>query len=150
MIKVLALDPATHCGWAHSCGPSGVWDLSVRKDESAGMRLVRLRAKLNEVKESLGVDLLVYESFVNTRFGRATLVAGQIRGTIEVWCLDNGVEYRAYSPNEIKVHATGKAKADKDLMVVRAKIEFKGVDIIDDNHADALWLLRLAKEDLGL
>ena len=58
-MKILALDPATHTGWAHSCGASGVWDLSIRRDESSGMRLIRLDSKLDEMKRSVGVDLVV-------------------------------------------------------------------------------------------
>ena len=57
-MNILAIDPATVCGWAHSGAGSGVWDLSVRADESNGMRLLRLRAKLNAAREA-GLDLVV-------------------------------------------------------------------------------------------
>ena len=36
-MKLLALDPATQCGFAHSCGASGTWDLRVRRDEAGGI-----------------------------------------------------------------------------------------------------------------
>ncbi len=52
-MKILALDPATHCGWAHSCGASGTFDLSIRRDESSGMRLLRLRSKLEDIAEKM-------------------------------------------------------------------------------------------------
>ena len=59
---ILALDVATKCGFALSSGPSGVFDLSVRRDESGGMRLVRLKAKLAEIHHAYAVDLIVFEA----------------------------------------------------------------------------------------
>ena len=59
---ILALDPATHCGWASSVGASGCWDLSVRRDESSGMRLIRLRAKLREIHAASPITMLFFEA----------------------------------------------------------------------------------------
>lgn len=144
--RILALDPATACGWAHVAGDSGVWDLSVKKDESKGMRLIRLRSYLNQVREKHGVELLVFEASRNSKFGNAVKVAAQIQAVIEMWCYDNGVEYCGYSPKTIKLHATGNGNASKDDMKVAAGEKFPGVKIEDDNHADALCLLNMAVE----
>lgn len=143
-MRILALDPATKCGWAYSEGGSGTWDLSVRRDESAGMRLIRLRAKLREFTE---VDLVVYEAARNSapKMQGALVVQATLQSVLVLWAEDNGFEYKGYSPSEIKKYATGKGNASKDMMVAEARKAFG--DIIDDNQADALWLLELAKHD---
>jgi len=148
-LQILSLDPATKCGWAHVSGVSGTWDLSVKKDESSGMRLIRLRAALADIKERLGIDLLVFEASRNSKFGNAVKIAGQIQGVIEVWCIDNEVDYRGYSPTEIKKHGTGSGNADKPKMMAAAAAKWPKVKLVDDNHADALWLLDLALQEYG-
>ena len=144
-MNILAIDQATHSGWAcdfqHG---SGVWDLRVKKDESAGMRLIRLRTKLKELQALMDFDLLVYER-VAGRFQSSTNVASEIVSVIKVFCEDNGIEYRAFSAGEIKRHATGKGNCGKPAMVSAAKEKWPHIDLVDDNHADALHLLSLAK-----
>lgn len=145
-VRILALDPATKCGFAHSLGASGVWDLSVRKDESSGMRLIRLRSKLDEFADH--VDLVVYESARNAKHANTVKVLGQIQGVVQVWVEDHdGVEHRGYSPSEIKKHATGKGNASKEAMVAAAVKRWPDLEVLDDNHADALWLLDLAMSE---
>ena len=148
-MNILALDPATKCGWAHSNGISGTWDLSIRRDESGGMRLLRLRAKLNEVFEAAPFEVLVYEAArnVGTKMQGALVVQATLQSVIVVWCEDHGVEYRGYSPSEIKKHATGKGNANKEAMIAAAVAKFGPVE--DDNHADALWILDLATKELN-
>jgi Holliday junction resolvasome RuvABC endonuclease subunit len=148
-MKILAIDPGTKSGWAHSDGLSGTWDLSIRRDESTGMRLVRLKAKLNEIKSTLGVDLLVFEANRNLKHGPAVRVAGQIQGVIELWAIENGVEYAGRSAGEIKRHATGSGAADKSKVIAAAVERWPNLKIEDDNHADALWLLSLVMSELG-
>lgn len=143
-MKILALDPATKCGFAFSEGGYGTWDLSVRRDESAGMRLIRLRSKLMEFKD---VDLLVYEAARNAgpKMQNALVVQSEIQSVIKVFCEDNGIEYRGYSPSEIKKHACGKGNANKEKMMTAAKHYFNFTG--DDNAADALWLLDMARRE---
>lgn len=143
-MKILALDPATQCGWAHSDGASGTWDLSIKRDESGGMRLIRLRSKLDEIKRRAGVDLLVFEAARHAapKMQGALVVQAEIQSVLKVWCHDNDVQHRGYSPGEIKKHATGKGGANKDAMIEAASK--RGWLAKDDNEADALWLLDLA------
>ncbi len=149
-MKILALDPATHCGWAHSCGASGTFDLSIRRDESSGMRLLRLRSKLEDIYATGGVDLVVFEA---ARHGAAHMqgalvVQAELQGVIKLWCEQHeGVEYRGYSPTEIKKFAIGKGRGSKEVMVEAAKERWPEVNIVDDNQADALWLLALAQSE---
>ena len=142
-MNVLALDPSTHCGFAHSSGPSGTFDLSIRRDESGGMRLIRLRGKLNEIRASCGVDIIIFESAVSYGAHKSGIgFSFEVQAVIKLWCEDNGVEYRGYSPSEIKKHATGRGNANKKDMMEAATARWPAVK--DDNEADALWLLDLA------
>jgi Holliday junction resolvasome RuvABC endonuclease subunit len=147
-VKILALDPATNCGFAHSCGDSGTWDLSIRRDESGGMRLIRLRAKLSELKEAVGCDVVVFEAARHAapKMQGALVVQAELQGVIKTWCEDNKVEFRGYSPTEIKKHATGKGNANKDKMLASAREKWPNKKM-DDNQADALWLLDLFKKE---
>lgn len=153
MDKIFAADPATKFGWAHSSGASGTWDLSVKRDESSGMRLIRCRASLEKVHKELGINLLVYEAARNAgaKMQGALVVQAMIQSVIVVFCEDHGIEYRGYSPSEIKSHATGNGNAKKEDMVawaLAANPKIKPVDM-DDNRADALALLSFATETYG-
>jgi Holliday junction resolvasome RuvABC endonuclease subunit len=145
-VKILALDVATHCGWAISNTIYGVWDLTPKRDESMGMRLIRFRAKLNEIVASEKIDLIVFERPAGFHKG-AIIVQSELQGILKAFCEDNKINYRAYSASEIKKFATGKGNANKDKMKEAAakKYNYPGDD---DNEADALHLLNLAIGDL--
>mgnify|MGYP000929385321 FL=1 len=143
--KILALDVATHCGWAVTREIYGVWDLTPKRDESAGMRLIRFRHKLKEVIVNENINLVVFERPGGRHVG-AVIVHSELQGQVKVVCEDLGIEYRGYSSQEIKKFATGKGNANKAAMIEAAKnkLEYPGKD---DNEADDLWLLELAKSD---
>ncbi len=148
-MRILALDPATKTGWAHSAGPSGVWDFKVLRDESGGMRLIRLKSKLGHIIESVGIDLVVFEAARNAapKMQNALVIQAELQSVIKTFCEERAINYRGYSPSEIKTFATGKGNANKDLMVKKAQQTFTNIKIIDDNHADALFLLHLAMKE---
>ena len=153
MLKILALDPATKCGWATQYA-SGTWDLSVRRDESSGMRLIRLKAKLDRIMFSgikiehpeLVPRLIVFEAARHAapKMANALSVQSELQGVIKLFCEENGIQFRGYSPSEIKKHATGKGNANKAAMLAAARAKWPDKTIADDNEADALWLLDLA------
>lgn len=149
-MKILAIDPATKCGFAHSCGTSGTWDLSVRRDESAGMRLIRFEGKLNEVHNNVGVDLVVFEAARNAGPGMqgALIRQAEMQGVLVHWCELLKINYRGYSPSEIKKYATGKGNSGKEVMMKAALARWPGF-AGDDNEADARWLLMLAESQLA-
>lgn len=148
-MRVLALDPATKCGWARMDGTvsSGVWNLNIRRDESGGMRLVRFKAKLREMFDA-GIDLLVYEAARNAgpKMQGALVVQSELQGVLKEWCESVGITYRGYSPSEIKKHACGKGNANKAAMVQTA-VQRYGMEGSDDNQADAICLLMLALDE---
>jgi Holliday junction resolvasome RuvABC endonuclease subunit len=144
-MRILALDPATRCGFAYSSRPtlSGTWDLSTRRDESGSMKLVRLRSKLEEFKR-LGVDLIVFEAARNAmpKMQGALVHQAKLQAVIELFAEDHAIAYRGYSPAELKKFATGKGNANKAAMV--AAISARYGPVSDDNEADAIALLHLA------
>lgn len=144
-LRILALDPATHCGYAISQDLYGVWDLTPKRDESIGMRLIRFRSKLKEIITLENINLVVFERPGGQHQG-AVIVHAEIQGQIKVICEDLEIEYRAYSSQEIKKFATGKGNSGKPAMIEAAKkrLNYSGNN---DNEADALWLLELAQND---
>jgi Holliday junction resolvasome RuvABC endonuclease subunit len=144
--RILALDTATHTGYAISRELYGVWDLSAKRDESAGMRLIRFRSKLREMIIAENINLVAFERPGGRHVG-AIIVHSELQGQIKVICEDLNIEYRGYSSQEIKKFATGKGNCGKPLMIQAAKDKL-GYSGKNDNEADALWLLELAKHDL--
>ena len=145
-MKILALDLATHCGWAISNSIFGVWDLTPKRDESIGMRLIRLRAKLKEIVESESINIIVFER-PGGRFKAPIIVQSELQGITKEFCEDRKIQYRAYSAAEIKKFATGKGNSNKKKMIEAAKNRYGYVGN-NDNEADALHLYNLAKKDL--
>jgi len=145
VLKILALDVATHCGWAISHDIYGVWDLSPKRDEGGGMRLIRFRSKMMEVIQSEYINLVVFERPGGRHVG-AVIVQSELQGQVKTVCEDLQLPYRGYSSQEIKKYATGKGNCGKSLMISTAQ-EKLGYQGDDDNEADALWLLELAQYD---
>lgn len=112
-------------------------------------------SKLNSMwADGDGFDLLVFEAARNAgpKMQGALVVQSEIQGVIKHWCEERKwegfkLEYRGYSPSEIKKHATGKGNANKDAMLAAAKAKWPNVG--DDNEADAKFLLELAMKEYG-
>ena len=147
-MKVLALDQATKTGWATDTA-SGVWDLKPNRGESEGMRVVRFKAKVKEIIEIEGIELVAYERPAG-RFKASIMVSSEMVGVLKDLCIEKGVKLACYSAPEIKKHATGKGNSGKPAMIKAAKEKWPHIHIIDDNHSDALWILDYTKKDLNL
>jgi len=147
-INILSIDQGSNCGWAVSRSIYGVWDLRTRKDESQGMKLLRFRAKLEEVCSLQKIDLIVYERVAG--FHKSSIIhAAKLVAVVESFCEKMNISYRAYSATEIKKFATSKGNCSKQAMIDAAK-EKLGYSGDSDDEADAMWLLELALHDLKL
>lgn len=145
-MKILALDIATNTGFCTSTA-SGTWDLTPRKNESKGMRLIKLKASLRDIVQSEGITLIVFEGAVT--YGKfPNHVAVELQGVLKLFCEENGIEYKSYMPTEIKKAATGKGNAGKPEMVAAAQRYKPGVTSSDE--ADAIHLFHFAIKDLNL
>lgn len=140
-MNVLSLDPASETGWATSKEIYGTWDLKTRKDESMGMKLIRLESKLNEIHKLKNLDIIVYERPAG-RHAHSIIHQSKLIAVIEKFCEENDINYKAYSAKEIKLFATGKGNAGKPLMIKTAKEKYNYIGN-NDNEADALHMLEL-------
>ena len=107
-----------------------------------------MRSKLREIIQSENINLVVFERPGGRNQG-AVIVHSELQGQIKVICEDMNIAYRGYSSKEIKLFATGKGNANKSVMIQAAKDKL-GYTGNDDNEADALWLLELAKSDYDI
>lgn len=164
-MRVLGLDPGTITGWCVINGSfiaSGIWDLSVArkvretidKDEADGLRLMNLRSRLNEIGRDHEFDILVYEASRNLKYGNAVRVSAELQAVIQLWAIDNMIQFKGYSPKEIKKHATGNGNCDKNAMMVAAHNRWPDVHRMGpsewpSDEADARWLADLAAEQLS-
>lgn len=145
-LNILALDVATSTGWCTATA-SGTWSLGAKRDESKGMRLIRMKAKLREVVDAEQIDVLVFERSQG-RNQNAVIVQSELHGVVKLFCEENQLEYRAYSPKEIKLAATGKGNASKQAMIDACVSKYNHTPI-DDNEADAIHMWHLAQSDYG-
>lgn len=144
---LLALDIATVTGWCTRTS-SGIWSLGAKKDESAGMRLIRMRAKLKEVVSVENIQVVVFER-PGGQHKNPIIVQSELMGCVKLFCEDHGIQYKAYSASEIKKFASGSGNCGKPEMIKQAKLRYN-IEVVDDNEADALHLYHLAIEDLKL
>lgn len=145
-MKILALDIATKTGWATATS-SGTWNLKPNRGESEGMRVVRFKSKVKEIIALESVTLVAYERPAGMHKS-SIMVASEMVGVLKDLCIEAKLDLACYSATEIKKHATGKGNANKEAMITAAKVKFNNIHVIDDNHADALWLLDMVTQEI--
>jgi Holliday junction resolvasome RuvABC endonuclease subunit len=149
-MNILALDPAPMCGFAHSNGRHGVWQLSASAQEHRGNRLVRLYEHVEEAFYEWGVDKLVFEnaSLGAGSYENAKTAHNEIRGVLLFAAARFKIPWAVVNPLTLKKFATGNGHASKSQMVAAARTRLE-IKVDSDDEADALWILALAEtEDL--
>jgi len=144
-MNILAIDPGTKCGYAMGPALSGVWNLSIKPGEGAGMRFFRLRNYLVECCRD--VDMVVYEDVARHLGTQAAHIYGGIVAHIQEYCEMNHTHYVGVPVKTIKLFATGKGNADKAAMIAAARERWPEYDLKDDNQVDALWIWAWATEE---
>ncbi len=140
-LKILAVDPANLCGYAHSAGHHGTWDIG-----RSVSRLAVFRDLLHKARRDWGIDLIAYEDASFGGKNQATKAAhNELRGMIKLVASEIGAKTLSYMPSTIKKFATGNGGADKSQMM-RACKTILGIMPRDDNEADALWILEAARQ----
>jgi len=137
-MTILALDLGTQTGWALTSRDgsitSGSQSFKPQRFEGGGMRFLRFKRWLTDINEEVrrhvGVD--------------AAHAYGGFMGQLTAWCEHHQIPYQGIPVGTIKKHATGKGNASKDEMV--ASVRARGHAPTDDNEADAIALLYLARE----
>ena len=147
-MRLLALDLGSKLGWALDVDGqvfSGTEDLAPmrsRRFDSPGMRYLRFAAKLYE----WAPDRVVYEEVRRHLGVDAAHVYGGFLSHLQAYCDPKHLEYEGVPVAHIKRFATGKGNASKDQVIDAVK--GLGFSPVDDNEADALALLALAKIDM--
>lgn len=143
-MKILAIDPATTCGWSYLENgkfTAGVWFLGNNRKLHQGHLFVSMHARLRVHAVINGnPDEVVYER-PGILQGEAKKVLPGLQAIIEFWAIQNAVTIHAYSSGEIKKHATGNGNADKEMMVAAAKEKWPNIEIETHDQADAMHLL---------
>ena len=144
--KILSIDPATTCGWAVSNDLYGTWNLKTHKDETWGMKLIKLESLLKKIYEVYQFNIVGYER-PGGRHTIAIMTQSKIIGIIEKFCEERKIEYKGYSSMEIKKYATGKGNANKEMML-KAAIDKLGYDGDSYDEVDALFLYNYMHTEL--
>lgn len=145
-VRILALDPAATCGYAHSCGEYGVWHLTSRTDDHPGKRLQRMRQYLLAAKTDWGYDVIAFEDATFGSHHAATqALHNRLAGVIELTAEQLGVSLLPVNPATLKKFATGNGRAKKYQMIGAAKM-ILGIETLSDDVADALWVLEFCKQ----
>lgn len=152
-MNILAIDIGTTTGWARSSRDgsiaSGSEKFAPKRMEMAGQRWLKFRAFLGEQRTAAGeIHVIYYEEVMmhGTKQQPNTIAAhvyGGFLAMLQAWCAANNVPLKPVGVGTVKKHWTGNGAAKKDLMVATAKA--KGFHPVDDNHADALAILSLAR-----
>jgi len=146
---ILALDLGTQTGWALACRDghitSGSQSFKPQRFEGGGMRFLRFKRWLTDIKQcNDGIDQVVFEEVRRHVGVDAAHAYGGFMGQLTAWCEHHQIPYQGIPVGTIKKHATGKGNASKDEMV--ASVRARGHNPADDNEADAIALLYLARE----
>jgi Holliday junction resolvasome RuvABC endonuclease subunit len=144
-MKALCLDLGTTTGWALARWTeshkedivSGTMPFKPQRFEGGGMRYLRFRRWLDEIKLST-FDAVFFEEVRRHSAVDAAHVYGGLMATLTSWCEAHGIPYQGVPVGTIKKHFTGKGNANKAVMLATARA--RGYAPEDDNEADAIAL----------
>ena len=145
-MNILAIDPGSIVGFAHSNGHHGTWHVTIAGEEHRGNRLIRLYDHLEEAFYEWGIDKLVFE---NASFGawgqeQAKVAHNEMRGLMVYFAAKHQLPWYAVNPMSLKKFATGNGHAIKEQMI-RACKTLLGIEVESDDVADAIWMLTMAQ-----
>jgi len=126
----------------------GTWDLRPGRDDSPGVRYLKLRARLEETRAAVPDLGLVVCELPHHRGGAATQVGAGLLATAQAWAAERGVEVTGVHTGALKRWATGGGAASKETVVRCACERFACASLLDD-EADALFLLAWGLDLVG-
>jgi Holliday junction resolvasome RuvABC endonuclease subunit len=148
--RIIAFDPGLCCGWAKWDAEVGgveygVIDVKKERKVDKGFAFSVMR---KEIVRIIGVKiptLVVYEGVMRHNGTIAAHAYGAIEAIILEAASAIACDVYTFTPGEIKKFATGNGRARKEEMIAAANTKM-GIQISNDNIADALWILELARE----
>lgn len=155
---LLAIDPASLCGFACENGKVGTWPLK----RGGRSPLVEMERLLLRGIQEWGVDRIAAEDAAAGSWrtekkegqpwrGSSTKTAAfhnQILGVIKLVCGRLNIPLLVLHPATIKAYATKKPYANKALMREYLRLHHAAeydVDCLDDNAVDAVWIMKYAQ-----
>jgi Holliday junction resolvasome RuvABC endonuclease subunit len=147
-VTILALDLGTRCGFAlrrpDGLIESGEVKLDPKAREGSGMRYVRFRQWLVEMKQCHELRELVYEQVMG--HGAYQVIAAHVYGgllaTLQAFGEHHGIKYRGIGVTTVKKQFSGAGNASKADMVAQCKA--LGFNPATHNEADAIAVLHVA------
>lgn len=146
-MKILALDLGTKTGWAYARNDeieSGTVNFKTSRHEGGGYRFHRFRQWLQNFERP---DFVHFEEVRRHNSVGAAHVYGGFMATLTAWCESEGIPFSSVPVGTIKKHFTGNGAASKNAVIAQAFRTY-GLFPDDDNHADALALLKYAQDIL--
>ena len=141
---ILAIDAAQTLGFC-SGKESGTHQIKIGRKEPIGVKIPRFKEWLNNyLDKNKDINFIVYE-LPTGRWYNSLKSGCWLESIIILTCFERGMGYLGVSATEIKKFACNNGRASKEDMVNSAKKEWD-FEIIDNNHADSLWLYKLAIE----
>jgi crossover junction endodeoxyribonuclease RuvC len=149
-MKILALDLGTKCGFC--VGNAEIWasftvNFTPKRFEGGGLRYLRFLQKLDETRDTFGLDYVCFEEVRRHMGTDAAHVYGGFMGALTQWCEANETPYEGVPVGTIKKSWTGSGNASKQAML--AECERRGIVVQDDNEADAIALFHFILERDG-
>ncbi len=119
---ILCLDLGTKTGWAIRGADghitSDTEDFQSRRFEGGGMRYLRFKRWLTELKRSVDEIDAVYFEEVRRHVGTdASHIYGGFLATLTAWCEHHQIPYEGIPVGTIKKATTGKGNASKEEMI---------------------------------
>lgn len=152
---IIAIDPGCTTGWCvrrpSKHVTAGTWKLSGgTRHESHGMRIIRFEMQLKGLLDSIDGPVLVAYEEVRRHMGvDAAHMYGAIAASLQRVCAERKLDYLAIPVGTVKKLATGKGNAKKDAMIAAAVCRWPGIQIEDDNQADAMFIAEAAAREIG-
>jgi Holliday junction resolvasome RuvABC endonuclease subunit len=144
-MKILGLDPAARCGWAHSNGEHGTWQLAEKADKHPGRRLERFRKLIYRIQREYGIDVIAAEDAgFGSQYRHVQAMHDELRGVAKLVAAEFEIPIVLPKPTQIKKWLTGNGRAKKQDMIRWVRERFS-VWTDDDNTADAVAVMEFVR-----
>ena len=149
-MKIFALDLGSiRTGWAYFDGPSllsvGVWELTSRRQESWGVRWLRLTQLLGDVNtvSRLEIDLVAFEEVRRHQGVDAAHAYGAAKGVLLAWCELQRLEFCSVPIAALKraaVNKGGGSGTGKKEVLAAARERWPHHKFKTDDASDAAFV----------
>jgi crossover junction endodeoxyribonuclease RuvC len=149
---VIGLDMSlVHTGWAHRTEYDSISSSVIKPKNLRGVE--RLHYIADQVEFLLGGrtesdTLIVIEGYSFGSRGRSTVSLGELGGITRLCLHKLGFKYLEVAPKQLKKFITGNGNASKEEMIKEVNSKM-GLELTDDNEADAVALTMLGKAYLS-